>query len=142
MCIRDSPSTALAKISTRLVPKQDPEKVHVQLSNFIKNNIPDTVRWELEMLSGGHPSMSDVTIPETKALAKALEDTWKKKPVYKREGGSVPVVADMQQILGIDSVLTGFGLPDDNIHSPNERLHLPTWRKGIEALINFFLNLE
>ena len=136
------PSTALAKISTRLVPKQDPEKVHVQLSNFIKNNIPDTVRWELEMLSGGHPSMSDVTIPETKALAKALEDTWKKKPVYKREGGSVPVVADMQQILGIDSVLTGFGLPDDNIHSPNERLHLPTWRKGIEALINFFLNLE
>lgn len=136
------PSMAMAKLSTRLVPNQDPNKVHSQLLNFIKMNIPATVRWELEMLSGGHPSISDVTIPETVALSKALEDTWKKKPVYKREGGSVPVVADMQQILGIDSVLTGFGLPDDNIHSPNERLHLPTWRKGIEALINFFMNLE
>jgi len=136
------PAKAMAKISTRLVPNQDPEKVHKQLLEFITSNIPNTVRWELEMLSGGHPSISDVTIPETIALAKALETVWNKKPIYKREGGSVPVVADMQQILGIDSVLTGFGLPDDNIHSPNERLHLPTWHKGIDALIYFFMNLE
>jgi acetylornithine deacetylase/succinyl-diaminopimelate desuccinylase-like protein len=136
------PSKAMAKISTRLVPNQDPNKVHQQLLEFVKTNIPDTVHWELEMLSGGHPSISDITIPETIALAKALETVWGKKPIYKREGGSVPVVADMQQILGIDSVLTGFGLPDDNIHSPNERLHLPTWRKGIDALIHFFMNLE
>jgi acetylornithine deacetylase/succinyl-diaminopimelate desuccinylase-like protein len=136
------PSKAMAKISTRLVPDQDPNKVHQQLLEFVKTNIPDTVHWELEMLSGGHPSISDITIPETLALAKALETEWGKKPIFKREGGSVPVVADMQQILGIDSVLTGFGLPDDNIHSPNERLHLPTWRKGIDALIHFFMNLE
>jgi acetylornithine deacetylase/succinyl-diaminopimelate desuccinylase-like protein len=136
------PSKAMAKLSTRLVPNQDPEKVHAQLREFIAANIPNTVRWELEMLSGGHPSISDVTIPEAQALAKALETVWGKKPIYKREGGSVPVVADMQQILGFDSVLTGFGLPDDNIHSPNERLHLPTWRKGIDALIEFFMNLE
>jgi acetylornithine deacetylase/succinyl-diaminopimelate desuccinylase-like protein len=71
----------------------------------------------------------------------ALEQVWGIPPVFKREGGSVPVVADMQQILGIDSVLTGFGLPDDNIHSPNEKLHLPTWKKGIDALINFLMNI-
>lgn len=136
------PAMAMAKLSTRLVPNQDPEKVHQQLLDFVKANIPDTVRWELSMLSGGHPSISDTSIPETIALSKALETVWGKKPIYKREGGSVPVVADMQQILGIDSVLTGFGLPDDNIHSPNERLHLPTWRKGIDALIHFFLNLD
>jgi acetylornithine deacetylase/succinyl-diaminopimelate desuccinylase-like protein len=136
------PARAMAKISTRLVPNQDPEKVHQQLRDFITANIPNTVRWELEMLSGGHPSISDVTIPEALALAKALETVWGKKPIYKREGGSVPVVADMQQILGIDSVLTGFGLPDDNIHSPNERMHLPTWTKGIDALIHFFMNLQ
>lgn len=135
------PAKAMAKISTRLVPNQDPEKVHQQLIEFVTANIPNTVRWELDMLSGGHPSISDVKIPETIALANALETVWNKKPIYKREGGSVPVVADMQQILGIDSVLTGFGLPDDNIHSPNERLHLPTWRKGIDALIHFFMNL-
>ncbi len=136
------PSKAMAKISTRLVPDQDPNKVHQQLLEFVKANIPDTVHWELEMLSGGYPSISDITIPETLALSKALETVWGKKPIFKREGGSVPVVADMQQILGIDSVLTGFGLPDDNIHSPNERLHLPTWRKGIDSLIHFFMNLE
>jgi acetylornithine deacetylase/succinyl-diaminopimelate desuccinylase-like protein len=135
------PAKAMAKISTRLVPNQEPTKVYEQLRQFIEENIPDTVQWELEMLSGGHPSISDTTIPEAQALAKALETVWGKKPIYKREGGSVPVVADMQQVLGFDSVLTGFGLPDDNIHSPNERLHLPTWKKGIDALIEFFLNL-
>jgi acetylornithine deacetylase/succinyl-diaminopimelate desuccinylase-like protein len=78
----------------------------------------------------------------TKALAKAFEEVWGTSPAYKREGGSVPVVADMQEVLGIDSVLTGFGLPDDRIHSPNEKLDLPTWRKGVHALIHFFLNVQ
>ena len=60
----------------------------------------------------------------------------------KPEGGSVPVVGDIQKLLGADTVLTGFGLPDDRIHSPNERLHLPTWYKGIEALVHFFYNMS
>jgi len=82
--------------------------------------------------------MSDPDQPAALALAKAFEVVWQRPPVYKREGGSVPIVADMQQILKIDSVLTGFGLPGDNIHSPNEKLHLPTWKKGIQSLIHFF----
>lgn len=135
------PAKAMAKLSMRLVPNQEPEKIHQSLIEFFKLNAPDSIRWEIEMISGGHPSISDLELPETKAMIKALEQVWGMSPVFKREGGSVPVVADMQQVLGIDSVLTGFGLPDDNIHSPNEKLHLPTWRKGIDALIHFILNV-
>lgn len=134
------PSKAMAKISTRLVPNQDPEEVYDQLLRFMKENAPKTIRWEVEKISTGSPSISDLQLNETKALIKALRTVWGVDPVYKREGGSVPVVADMQEILGIDSVLTGFGLPDDNIHSPNEKLDLPTWYKGMEALIHFFFN--
>ena len=135
------PSKAMAKISTRLVPNQKPAEVHQQLLKYMQENAPDTVTWEVELISSGNPSMSDINLPETKALEQALETVWGVKPVYKREGGSVPVTADMQEILGIDSVLTGFGLPDDNIHSPNERLHLPSYEKGILALIHFFFNI-
>lgn len=135
------PAKAMAKISTRLVPNQKPENVHQQLIAYMEKNAPATIRWEVEMLSKGNPSISDIQLPETGALVKAFEDVWGVKPIFKREGGSVPVTADMQEILGIDSVLTGFGLPDDNIHSPNERLHLPTWKKGIQVLIHFFFNI-
>ena len=134
------PSKAMAKISTRLVPNQKPEEVNIQLVSYLEKHAPSTVRWEVELISDGFPSISDINLPETQALASALEMIWGVKPVYKREGGSVPVTADIQQILGIDSVLTGFGLPDDNIHSPNEKLHLPTWQKGILALVHFFFN--
>jgi acetylornithine deacetylase/succinyl-diaminopimelate desuccinylase-like protein len=136
------PSRAMAKISTRLVPNQKPELVYEQLSAFLEENVPDTVRWELRLLSIGSPSLSDMNMPATKALSKAFIEVWGTSPSYKREGGSVPVVADMQEVLGIDSVLTGFGLPDDRIHSPNEKLDLPTWRKGVHALIHFFLNVQ
>ena len=90
--------------------------------------------------AGGWASISDIKHPGVIALSNALETIWGSKPFYKREGGSIPVVAAMQKILGKDSVLTGFGLPEDKIHSPNESLHLPTWRNGILALINFFYN--
>lgn len=136
------PSKAMAKISTRLVPNQNPDLVYDQLTKFMRENAPDTIRWEVEQLSTGHPSISDINMPATKALHKAFKDTWGVEPAYKREGGSVPVVADMQHILGIDSVLTGFGLPDDRIHSPNEKLDLPTWHKGVHALIRFFDNIK
>lgn len=106
----------------------------------MQKNAPETVTWTVTKLSGGEPSISSIDSAESKALALAQQEVWGVKPTYKREGGSIPVVAAMQQILGIDSVLTGFGLPDDNIHSPNEKLHLPTWFKGMEALIRFFFN--
>lgn len=136
------PSKAMAKISSRLVPDQRPEEVRVQLEAFMNANAPSTVRWELDLISGGLPSISSIDLPETKALVKSLKEVWGKEPVYKREGGSISVVADMQEVLGIDSVLTGFGLPDDRIHSPNEKLDLPTWHKGVQSLIHFFYNAK
>lgn len=135
------PAWAMAKISTRLVPDQDPDEVHQQLVEYLTQKAPPTVRWELTVMSGGPAAISNTNLPASKALFKALESSWGVKPVYKREGGSVPIVAEMQKILGVDSVLTGFGLPDDNVHSPNERLHLPTWYKGIDALVHFIYNL-
>lgn len=134
------PSWAMAKISTRLVPDQDPAAVFDQLKQYLMEKAPKTVRWELIQMSHGGASISDIHHPATQALAKAFESVWGKPPVYKREGGSIPVVGNMQRILGVESVLTGFGLSDDNIHAPNEKLHLPTWYKGIETLIHFFYN--
>jgi acetylornithine deacetylase/succinyl-diaminopimelate desuccinylase-like protein len=136
------PAWAMAKISTRLVPDQDPHEVHQQMLAYLKKNTPKSVRWELKLLSFGHPSISDIKSNESLALANALETVWGVKPIYKREGGSISVVADMQKSLGIDSLLSGFGLPDDNIHAPNEHLHLPTWYNGIDALIRFFFNAK
>jgi acetylornithine deacetylase/succinyl-diaminopimelate desuccinylase-like protein len=135
------PAWAMAKISCRLVPDQDPDAVFEQLKRFLAEKAPKTIRWELDKLSGAPASISDLDQPGVKALQKALEAVWGTRPLFKREGGSIPVVGDMQKLLGIESVLTGFGLPDDNLHAPNEKLHLPTWYKGTEALIHFFFNL-
>jgi acetylornithine deacetylase/succinyl-diaminopimelate desuccinylase-like protein len=135
------PAHAMAKISMRLVPDQQPAEVHKQLLRYMQTNAPNTIRWEVIQITSGTFSITDRHMPAVTALSQALEDTWGKRPVFKREGGSVPVVAQMHKILGIDSVLTGFGLPDDNLHSPNEKIHLPTYYKGIDAFIRFLYNL-
>jgi len=135
------PAPAMAQISMRLVPNQDPKQVHKQLIQYLEENAPSTIRWELDAMAGGPACITDPHHPAAQALGRAMEQEWGVRPVFKREGGSVPVVADMQTILGAESVLTGFGLPDDNLHAPNEKLHLPTWYRGINALIYFFYNL-
>ncbi len=136
------PSWAMAKISMRLVPDQYPKEVHQQLLNYLQQHAPQSVQWELTAMAGGPACITDIHQPGTQALYHGLQTVWGVAPLFKREGGSIPVVGDMQTILGIDSVLTGFGLPDDNLHAPNEKLHLPTWYKGIDALIHFFYNLK
>ncbi|HEY57936.1 MAG TPA: dipeptidase [Anaerolineae bacterium] len=135
------PAYAMAKISCRLVPDQDPDEVAAQMRAYLEQHAPPTIRWELEVMHGGPASITDRKSPWVQALAQAMEQVWGVRPAYKREGGSIPVVAQIQEILGKDSVLTGFGLPDGNLHAPNENLHLPTWRKGIMALVHFFYNL-
>jgi len=135
------PAQAMAKITCRLVPDQDPEKIYRSLQSYLEQNAPKTIRWELINMHGGPASISDRSSAAVQAMSSALETVWGSKPLFRREGGSIPVVAQMQSILGIESVLTGFGLPDDNLHAPNEKQHLPTWYKGIDALIHFFFNL-
>ncbi|MBN2386178.1 MAG: dipeptidase [Anaerolineales bacterium] len=136
------PAWAMAKISTRLVPDQDPADVYKQMVQYLEARAPGDIRWELDDLHGGVPSISDRDNPGVRAMAAALETVWGSKPYYRREGGSIPVVSQMQRLLGIESVISGFGLPDDNVHAPNEKQHLPTWYRGIEALVHFLLNLK
>jgi acetylornithine deacetylase/succinyl-diaminopimelate desuccinylase-like protein len=131
------PSHAMAKISCRLVPDQKPEEVHQQLREYLEKKAPKTIRWELTPMQGGLPAISDRNQPATQALIQAYKLVWKNDPVFMRMGGSIPIVTTMQEVLGVDSVITGFGLPDDRIHSPNEKLDLPTFYKGIESLIRF-----
>jgi acetylornithine deacetylase/succinyl-diaminopimelate desuccinylase-like protein len=124
------------------VPDQKPEEVKAQLERYLASRVPPAVRWELKQLAGGPPSISARDSPGVRALSAALEQVWGRRPVFRREGGSIPVVAFLQQYLGVQSLLTGFALPDDNAHSPNEKLHLPTWRKGMQALALFFCRLS
>ncbi len=132
------PARAMAKISARLVPDQDPLEVHNQLEAYLRVNVPPTMQWQLVRFSANPAVLTDRSSTGVRAMREALEEVWRVRPVFTRGGGSIPVVGLIQQELGAESILTGFNLPGDNIHSPNERLHLPTWRKGIEALIRFF----
>ena len=135
------PAWAMAKISTRLVPDQDPDEVHQQLTRYLKENAPETIRFEVKNLVGSPASISNRESVGILAMQDAMEQVWHKKPLFRREGGSVPVVGLFKEILGIESVNCGFSLPDDNAHSPNEKLHLPTWNRGIDTIINFIYNL-
>jgi acetylornithine deacetylase/succinyl-diaminopimelate desuccinylase-like protein len=131
------PANAMAKISMRLVPDQDPQDVQKQLIQYMEENAPSTVRWDVVYLSSGTASITDRDFQGVSALIQALETTWGHPPVFRREGGSIPVVGHMQEIMGIESVLTGFGLPDDNLHAPNEKIHLPTFYRGIEVITRY-----
>ncbi|MGI6741839.1 MAG: dipeptidase [Brevefilum sp.] len=134
------PSYALAKISCRLVPDQNPDEIHQSMIKFLEKHVPNTVDWELDYLSGAPAYLAEDDVPGLKLFENALETIWGKKPLKKREGGSIPVATSMKEILGVDSIITGFGLPGDQVHSPNERMHLPTHKNGVKALINFFLS--
>lgn len=136
------PARAMAKISMRLVPDQDPNEVKQQLIHYLEEHAPGDIRWELRDLASNPASISNRNNAGVRAMESALEAVWGTRPYFRREGGSIPVVKDMQDLLGIESVVTGFGLPDDNIHAPNEKMHLPTWYRGIEAMIHFISNLK
>jgi acetylornithine deacetylase/succinyl-diaminopimelate desuccinylase-like protein len=135
------PAYAMAKISTRLVPDQDPDQIHQAMQAYLEKNVPPSIRWELDYLSGAPAYIAEDNAPGMDEFIEALRTTWGVEPLRKREGGSIPVATLMKTYLGVDSIITGFGLPDDQIHSPNERLHLPTHQKGVEALIRYFLSM-
>ena len=135
------PAKALAKISTRLVADQDPAAIKGQLLEYLRRNAPNTVTWELRELSHAPGALMDRHSPAMHAAVDALRDTFDVEPIFKREGGSVPVVSLMQQMLGLDSIMLGFRLPDDGIHGPNEKQHIPTLLKAIEAYVRFMMGL-
>ncbi len=131
------PARAMAKISMRLVPDQTPVAVRESLETYLRSHMPPTVTWELEDLAHSHPAIAARDSRPVQAASQALEDVWGKKPLLTRTGGTIPIVGLVQEILGSDSLLLGFGLPDDNLHAPNEKMHLPNFYRGIETFIRF-----
>ena len=131
------PAKAMAKISMRLVPEQDNKAVEEQLKEYFRKNAPETVTWEVKTLASAPAVLVDRNTSAMRAAASALEATFGVRPLFQLQGGSVPVVTMVKTTLGVDSVLLGFGLPDDNIHAPNEKQHLPTYYRGIETYIRF-----
>lgn len=135
------PAYAMAKISCRLVPDQDSGAIEGMLQTYLEEHAPETVRWELESMTHSPASLSDRDSPWIQAMLSAQEAAWGVRPLFKREGGSVPMVSDVQTILGIPCVNVGCGLPDDNVHGPNEKLHLPTFHTFVDALVHFLYAL-
>ena len=131
----------MAKLSMRLVPDQTPENVRKQLVKFMEQNAPEQVKWEVKMLASDPASLTDLNFYATRCFAKSIQEIWGLPPVYQRGGGSIPIVSHMQKILGVESVLSGFSLPEDNIHSPNERLDLDVFKKGIDTTIHFLYSI-
>lgn len=132
------PAKAMAKISMRLVPAQDDVQMEQLLREYLKERAQNTIRWELVSLANSPATLLNRASRGMHAAERALTETFGIDPVFTLAGGSVPVVGMLKDLLGVDSVLMGFGLPDDNVHAPNERLHLPTIYRGIESYIRFF----
>ncbi|MFZ0547813.1 MAG: M20/M25/M40 family metallo-hydrolase, partial [Candidatus Promineifilaceae bacterium] len=132
------PSKVHAKISMRLVPDQDPEEIFKLFRDYVQEIAPPSVRVRCQFMHGATASITDYKISAIQAAASAYQQVFGREPVYIREGGSIPVVGLFQEHLGLETVLMGFGLPDDCIHSPNERFYLPNFFRGIETAILFF----
>jgi acetylornithine deacetylase/succinyl-diaminopimelate desuccinylase-like protein len=136
------PSKAYAKISMRLVPDQDPERITRLITEHLRDVAPPTVTLEVRGLHGGEPAIVRRDSAAMQAAVDAYAAAFGREPVFTREGGSIPVVATFQHVLDIETILMGFGLPDDNLHAPNEKFYLPNFYKGIETAIRFYQNLR
>jgi acetylornithine deacetylase/succinyl-diaminopimelate desuccinylase-like protein len=131
------PARAVAKISTRLVGDQQVDEAIAQTKAAVAAACPKGVTAELRLIHSGEPSLTNPDNPFVHAAADALKQTFGKDTVYIRSGGSIPIVGVFDQYLGIPSVMMGFGLPDDNLHAPNEKFHLPNFYRGIEAVARY-----
>jgi acetylornithine deacetylase/succinyl-diaminopimelate desuccinylase-like protein len=127
------PATAMAKVSMRLVPDQDPDRIAERFEAYVKKVAPKTVDVTVTRMHGGRPWITSYDNAFVQAAGRAIEQGFGKTPVFCREGGSIPVVSTFQQELGLPAVLFGVGLPDENAHAPNERLDLGNFHSGIVA---------
>jgi acetylornithine deacetylase/succinyl-diaminopimelate desuccinylase-like protein len=127
------PALAMAKVSMRLVPNQDPNKIAALFENYVQKITPKTVELKITRMHGGKPWMASYENPYIQAAGRAIEKGFGRPPVFTREGGSIPVVQTFQEELGVPSVLFGVGLPDENAHAPNEKLDLSNFHNGIIA---------
>jgi acetylornithine deacetylase/succinyl-diaminopimelate desuccinylase-like protein len=132
------PSKAFAKISMRLVPNQKPAEISALFKKHFESIAPKGTKVEVRLHHGGDPAVTPTDTPAYRAASKAMEDTFGKKPIPARGGGSIPIVALFESALGIKTILMGFGLDSDAIHSPNESYGLFNYYKGIETIPLFY----
>ena len=135
------PARATAKLNFRLVPNQDPQQIEKLFRTYIAQITPHAVRTEVRASLKAQPVLVSRQHPALHAAATAYREGFGKWPVFLRSGGSIPIVNTLQKQLGIPTVLMGFALPDDNLHAPNEKLHLPTFFRGIKTSIHFMNEL-
>ncbi len=133
------PAEAHAKVSMRLVANQDPLKIADLFKAHVKSVAPPWATVSVKMYeNNGHAALTPIDSVGMKAAAAAIKTVFKTEPYFTREGGSIPVVADFQHILGVEAVLLGFGLPDDNLHAPNEKFDIEMFTKGLRTVAHFF----
>jgi acetylornithine deacetylase/succinyl-diaminopimelate desuccinylase-like protein len=132
------PAKAGAKLSFRLVPNQQPEKIFEGLKSYVEKQVPDTMQHTLRLLNHAEPVLINTDHPAMNSAVNALEAAFKTKPFFIRTGGSIPVVTAIKKYLDINTILMGFALESDGAHSPNEHFGLVRFRRGIETVIRFF----
>ena len=135
------PARASAKISMRLVPDQEPAEIYDRFSAFVQKNVPAGISLKIKQFSMADPIVVRTDNHFVRAASAAMKEVFGKDTVFIRSGGSIPIVADFEKSLKIPSVMMGFGLPDDNLHAPNEKFHIPNFYRGIESIIRFFQKL-
>jgi acetylornithine deacetylase/succinyl-diaminopimelate desuccinylase-like protein len=132
------PAHAEAKVSMRLVPDQDPDEIVKLFETYVRSLVPRTVELEVRTLGTARPVIVDLHGPAIQAAAEAYRLGMGFSPAFQRGGGTVPIVRDFQDLLGVPIVMIGFSLPDDNNHAPNEKLNLTCFYKGVETLIHYY----
>jgi acetylornithine deacetylase/succinyl-diaminopimelate desuccinylase-like protein len=132
------PATASAKVSMRLAPGQDADDIAALFADHIRRLAPKTMAVAVEKISGANAAVVDLDAPALAAAAEAYEAGFGRRPYYQREGGTIPIVGMLGQMFAMPVVMMGFGLPDDRLHAPNEKFHLPNFYRGIETVIHYF----
>ncbi len=132
------PARAVAKVSLRLVPNQNPERVLAAVKQWVKDNIPKGIQTEVRVLSAGPAISVNPSEPAIRTAARVFGEEMGKATVFIRSGGSIPIVGEFATHLGIPTVLMGFGLPDDGLHSPNEKYRISNYYQGIRTIARFF----
>jgi acetylornithine deacetylase/succinyl-diaminopimelate desuccinylase-like protein len=135
------PAKATAKISFRLVPDMHPKEVFAQYKSFVESQQPKGVELRVRLIHSGEPIVVQTNNPYIQAATRAMYQVFGKETVFIRSGGSIPIVGDFDRHLKIPTVMMGFGLPDDNLHAPNEKFHIANFHRGIESIILFFEEL-
>lgn len=136
------PSKAYAKVSCRLVPNQDHEEISAAFADYFKQLAPESVQVKITPMHGGQGYVCPIDLNAYKAAERGFEKAFGVKPLAARRGGSIPIIATFEQILGVKTILMGFGLEENAIHSPNESFDLEIFKKGIEAVTEFYLQYQ